>query len=570
MKQRQKIILRLLSSRLRVTSGVSDRLNRHRLVPLLCALLLVAAPFDTFADCDQCPKPKVILYDFAVEIPQPEERAGRGEWFALFFAGSRAGSELYNDKQCVRFLDGAALKDDSGEVGGSLIVAVDHPHLPPAGDIKGREYLFTGTVSGGPGNYHVNLSLQTACKRRIAHSASGSAATVDEANELAQTLARQELRPLLQTIRRFERDQRATNPKVALASNLGDILNMEPAKRDAKPFETVPIQFTLVDCDGEPLPGREISLTVQDERALKSYNGHFDVPKVTTGGNGKAKANFIVGGKKGVAIPRASFQFLHPTGCEGIDVDETSINVEGTAELYEVRFTYQQEKHVVGKRTETLPGGSQNDRLHEREELNMSCLGVWKNPPEAQRDGYIELRGKPVAGCEVSGEYSAIEIKRDRMFVSQAASGPGLTGSSLLHTGYLDRHTHGTPLHNAPVDLYFWYKGGDELDSSQFTISVPFEMRSSVSSGGLERITGGGKTFDTPFSDAQSDTSNTSFSGSVPDSKFTEKHASIVVTGTYESTENEQDIKTTETARIKAIITPIQKLADSAAASPRK
>ena len=545
-------------------------LRRRRLAPPLSALLLFAVPLVTFADCDQCPKPEVILYDFAVEIPRPEPGAGLGEWYDLFFAASRAGSELFNDNQCVRFLDGAALKDNSGEVGGPLIVGVDYAHLPPVGNIKGRDYLFTGSVSGGPGNYHVTLSLETACKRRVAHSASGSAATVEEAKELARPLARQEFRPLLQTIRRYERDQRATNPKVALASNFGDILTMEPAKREAKPFETVPIQFTLVDCDGQPLAGREISLTSQDDRTLIPYNGRFDVPKVTTDGNGKASANFIVGGKKGIAIPRASFQFLHPTGCEAIDVNETSINVEGTAALYEVRFTYQQDKHVVGERTETLPGGSQSNHLHEREELNMRCLGVWENPPEAQRDGYIELAGKPVAGCEVNGEYSAIEIKRDRMFVSQAASSPGLTGSSLLHTGYLDRHTYGNPLHDAPVDLYFWYKGGNELESSQFTISVPFEMRSSVSSGGLERITGGGKTFNTPFSDTQSDTSNTSFSGSVSDSKFTEKRASIVVTGTYESTENEMDIKTTWSARIKAIITPIQKLADSAAASPHK
>jgi len=535
MKQRQEIILRHLSSRLGVTGDTFSGLNRHRFVPLLSALLLFAVPVDTFAGCDQCPEPELILYDFTVDVPRPEPGNGLAAWYDLFFAGSRAGSELFNNSQCVRFFDGSRIQDNSGEVGGPLIVGIDYPHLPAAGDIMNREYLFTGSVSGDPGNYHVNLSLETGCKRRVAHSASGSAATVEEAKELARTLARQQFLPLLQTIRRFERDQRATNPKVAIGNNgAGDMLTMEPAKREAKPFETIPIQFTLVDCDGEPLAGREISLTPPDERALKSYNGHFDVPKVMTGGNGKANANFIVGGKKGVAIPRATFLFLRPTGCEGYAIDETSINVEGTAALYEVRFTYQQDKHVVGERTEALPGGSQSNHLHERQELKMSCLGVWENPPEAQRDGYIELTGKPVAGCEVSGEYSATEIKRDRQFVSQAASGPGLSGSSLLHIGYLDRHTHGTPLHTAPVDLYFWYKGGDALESSQFGIIVPFEVRSRVSSGGLDRVSGGGKTIETPFSDSQSDSSNTTFSGSVPDSKFTEKHASIVVTGTYE------------------------------------
>ena len=96
-------------------------------------------------------------------------------------------------------------------------------------------------------------------------------------------------------------------------------------------------------------------------------------------------------------------------------------------------------------------------------------------------------------------------------------------------------------------------------------ISIPFDTETHISSGGFDLITGGGKTIKTPYSDSQQDKSETFFSGSVPDSKFKRKRASIVVTGNYESTEDSVDGKTNWYSEIEAIITPVRDLKDSAA-----
>ena len=531
---------------------------------VVTSLLVLATP--GYADCDKCPKPDLIIYDFAVNVPEPENRTdgiGRGEWLDLFFAGPRAGTEISKDNQCVRMLSGAAFDQGKNELGGQMTVGVNHPFLPPAGDMKGRNYLFTGSVNGGPGSYSVNLSLEAACKRRVAHSASGSGTNSEELKDTAERLAGQEFRPLLETIREYERRVRATDPKVAIAANLSDTLKMEPSKREAKPFETVPVEFSLIDCDGEPLAGREIYLTPQGPGMRPSFNGSFDVATVTTDKSGKAKANFTVGGKTGVAIPRSQFLYVRPNGCDGVDVDEASINVDGSAALYELRFTYKQEKVRKGDLFEELPGGSKQNSVREHEDLGMRCLGIWRNSPDAIQEGYIELSGQPEAGCAVAGEYRYTQITNNRLFTSQESNSPDLSGSSFLHIGHQDTIIYGNPNPSGAVDLYFWYNE-DELESSQFGINVPFDTQTHLNSDGLDRVSGGGRTIDTPHSDSQSDQSQTSFSGSVVNSKFERKRASIVVTGTDMSTEENIDGKTIFSSEIKAIITPVRELNESA------
>lgn len=534
------------------------------LAPLL-GLSLFAWPGAGLTACDNCPKPDIIMYDFQVNVPRPEPGPGLGEWYDLFYASSRAGATLDTDRQCVRYLAGAALKGDgSGEVGGPLIVGIDHPHLPPAGNIQGRDYLFTGSVDGGPGNYSVTVRLEAACKRRVARSVTGSAPDVEGAKELGRTLTQQHFRPVIETIRAYERRRRDEDTSVAMAGYLAKILSMHPAKRDVKPFETVPIEFTLIDCDGKPLAGRKISLTTGgDKYLLPSYNGKFQSSEVTTNGDGKANADFVVGGKQGVAIPRAQFLFTRPTGCDALAIEETTLNVDATAEFYEVRFTYQQEKEASGDSTEPLPGGSQTFHYREREELNMRCLGVWRNPRESQMEGVIELSGAPEAGCAVSGEYRNVELRTDQAFVSSTASGPGLTGSTLRRSGRQDRLIHGQPNHQQPVDLFFRYKHGDDPETQQFNVSVPFLTQGSVTSGGLETISGGGRTITTPFSDSQSENSDTTFGAGLPDQTYAEERSSIVVTGVQETVSEEAGILTRWSGKLRAVITPVRELASS-------
>lgn len=534
-------------------------------IALTCLALMAAMPAHGQASCDKCPKPKVAIYDFSVNISRPEPGDGRlADWYDLFFVSDRAGSELHKDQMCVDFLNGGLLTVAS--TGEPFLVGIEHTYVPPPGSMANTDYLFSGSIDGQGSGYQLAMSLETGCERRIALSASAAFDTPAKGSSLAKELARERFRPLLSSIREFERKVRDSDPKYAIYARDSENFQMTPAKRKAKPFEAIPVTFTLIDCDGAPLPNRVITLAPGDNTPVRaSYNGTFEEPIVTTNGAGKATINFNVGGKRGFAIARAKFFYKNASGCEKYNYEETVIDVEGTAALYEVRFDYEQRQQVSWDISEPLDGGSKTARHRELNELDMSCVGVWENSADAQREGIIELSGAPIDGCFVTGAYRGTEMERGQTYVSQESAGPGLSSSSGLNTGLQDRQTLGNPINTdaEPVDLYFWYKGGDELDSSQFNIDVPFEMQSRVIYRGLERITGGGRVLDTPFSDSQSDTSQTSFSGSVTDSTYKEERASIVVSGTYESTETELGT-TTYFAKIRAVITPIKDLENSA------
>jgi len=318
----------------------SQSLHRGCGLAMLGLLLLtMIASLSSASECDNCPTPDVILYDFGVNIHQPDNIPGYSKWLGHFSAANFAGAEISKDRMCLLFSDGAVRS--ARESGEGLKVGADVAYTAPKGKIENGmiDYVFTGAVNQMGSGYQVNMALETACSRQTAISASASYSDPLDAKDVGAQLARDNFRPLFSKIREFEHRLRESDTRVAIDTTDGNF-DMEPKKRNARPSETVPVTLTLNDCDGEPLRNRIISLVPKSsEWGPSSHNGKFAATTATTDDSGKVIVGFTLGGAPGPATARAYFSYLRPSGCEMVDFSEAVINVDG-ARQYQGKATF--------------------------------------------------------------------------------------------------------------------------------------------------------------------------------------------------------------------------------------
>lgn len=576
-------------------------------IPVVVAAALVGLSGSAQSGCDQCPTPSVMQFDFDVQMVRPAPEVWNRDvnrFLQLLEADGVANDVVFNgNQQCIDF------KNGDMSVSGRLRIGKNVSFPPPPGSLDtGDDYLFTGEIRPEGEGYRIDMFLETTCSRQRVHSTSGRFTIPDtvkvnipEDSDYAKYLTDEywvrwlnnevddpppipkeyldpdwldELSaltsgafvPLLPRIRSFESRLRQTDRRHATYVD-DNGLHVVPEKRQVKPFETVPMEITLNDCDGEPLPGREILLDPGgDERFPPSVNGRFEEPSVTTDDAGKATANFTVGAKRGVAIANVGILYLMPSGCENGWTEEAVLDVDGSAALYEVSFEYEEGREVTADTTETLDGGSRSVSYRDWVELKMRCTGIWENSEEAQQDGAIELSGAPIAGCRVDGGYRGLKTVRERSDLHSPSGGPGLAASDYTRTAAESVETRGRPVapSEEPVDLFFSYEGADAADSSQFGIYVPFDMKSEATASSLEVVRAGGEVVRNPESDAQSSADRSPIAVGVPDMTYREERASIIVEGAYKTLETEDETTAERMGRVRAVITPLRSLDDAA------
>lgn len=257
------------------------------------------------------------LYDFEVTVPRPDSLGDLVNWYSLFYAAPGAAAPILAS-QCVGFIDGVFYRDATGTPSNSLKVGIDHPNTAPAGSLKGMDYLMTGTVSPDGSGFRLTLSLESACDRKKVITASGRFDRADQASALGADLARQSFIPIAEKIRAYERDVRSADMEVSMGGNNANLV-ADPLRRKASLNEKVPVTLTLIDCDGEPLAGRTISLAGNgNSMAPPSSKGSFAVSEAVTGSDGKVTVDFVVGTTRGTALTRAYFFHRTPFGCEAV------------------------------------------------------------------------------------------------------------------------------------------------------------------------------------------------------------------------------------------------------------
>lgn len=522
---------------------------------LSCAALialLFGAGGSVHASCDKCPERRVTLYDFDVTVPRPDSLADMANWYFLFYAAPGAASAIFTP-QCAQFIDAAFYRDTSGVPSKSLTVGIDHPNTAPSGSMKGMDYLLTGTVGPDGSGYKLTLSLETACDRKKVATASQHFDRADQASTVAADLARQKFVPIAEIIRSYERDVRSADPQVSIGGYNAK-LTVDPVRRKASMGEKIPVTLTLIDCDGEPLAGRTISLTGGGKAAPPSSNGTFAAAEATTGSDGKVTVDFTVGSTNGTALARAYFFHKTPFGCEAVAVDEAAIEVGGSAAYYQVRYEYE-ETHIMEFKYEEQPTPTwiKTTRKTDSRHTVFSGSAVFKNTANALGGSLVELEGAGLEGGLMNGSYvQSIHFTANENYSDAIAT--------IRSANYEDRITEGAPIRSdsALPDFFVSLDPDDLGESSQFSFTLPFALHGTVTGYGFEVTMASGKVFDTSSSVNETNSDETVFGPEIKIiNHYSMKDSAFHVEGALDTAWSAEGTDTELHGKLSATVAPI-------------
>lgn len=519
----------------------------------LFPLLPLATGTASAAACDKCPERRIALYDFNVTVPRPDSLADMAVWYSLFYAGSGAGSAVFKS-QCARFIDANFYRDASGVPSNSLKVGIDHPNTAPAGNLKGMDYLLTGSVAPEGSGFKLTMALECACNRKKVLTATRSFASADQASTAAAELANQKFVPIADILRGFERDTRSADPDVSIGG-YNSKLTVDPVKRKAALNEKVPVTLTLTDCDGEPLAGRTISLTGGgNASAPPSSNGAFIATEATTGSDGKVTVEFQVGSKKGAAMARAYFFHKTPFGCEAVAVDEAAIEVDGSADYYQLRYEYEETRNMTTNYEEKpTPTWIKTSRRTQFKRLYLTGAAVFKNIAGAFGGDDVELEGAGLDdGIAVGSYQEAIHFIANENYSDNIAT--------IRRANFEDRFTEGSPFRTdtEQPDFFVALVSDDLEGSSQFSFTVPFALKGTVFGHGYEIVSASGQVFDTSSSVDESSSSEIHLGPMVKIiNRITSRDSAFHIDGFLDTSWSENGTDTELRGKFTATVAPI-------------
>jgi hypothetical protein len=285
--------------------------------------------------CELCQHARVAGYDLQMLAQRPATPLPN--WLSLFMIGMSVRGLLFNQDQCTTHIDGKVLNANTIS-GGKLRIGGEYADVPPAGPIEQVDYLIDGIIQGGSAGYQVTVVIETAISREAVKSTSFSLAYNFTPDQLTAGInkAVADLGPLGKTIYDFEISKRDGDTRYALGENgrPGAAKNMHVSPKDTslKIGQSTTVEITLLDCDGEPLADREVSLVDETDDKLGllpgTIGGTVTPSQVHTDGSGKATVTFQAGSIPGVAVIRAHSIYLRPPGNKLAFLGEGYVSIE--------------------------------------------------------------------------------------------------------------------------------------------------------------------------------------------------------------------------------------------------
>ena len=261
-------------------------------------------------DCAQCKSRVVVMYDLDVQAA-PEDStdatAITNYWKLFLIAKGTTDYFMNSDasRNCFVFHDGAFFTQvDSLPPQTGMKFGYTHANLPPSGPISDAvgDYLISGTVTGGAGQYNVTINLETAVSREVVKSVSMPYTFNLEPFDVGRSLGAQ-LSPLYQTIMDFEKKKRDGGEPWAIMPTIV----LTPDKTQLNTNESTNITLVFKDCDEQPLPSRSIT-------TFEISGGQLDKTSVTTDDNGTAIVKFTAGSSATVANVGAQYLYKRAIG----------------------------------------------------------------------------------------------------------------------------------------------------------------------------------------------------------------------------------------------------------------
>ena len=266
-------------------------------------------------ECKECPKRNIGLFDLDVWIKNPAEKdssyTGQRQyqnWVELFMVAGGVHEVLFNEdpsKECLTYYDGqmAVLADWDQD---NYTHGKNQASLPPAPGLSDAvDYWVTGVIAKQEADDLTVIKVYV--------EASGTGETAVEASapydynisgmENGRRVA-QQLLPLMEKIRDFEKRKRDEEDRIAIGPYEGATLELKPAKEKIETSEKVKVNIRLLDCDDFPLKNMEVK--------LEARGGTFNPSEVTTDDSGEATTEFKADNTPGKFRLPFEFEFRYP------------------------------------------------------------------------------------------------------------------------------------------------------------------------------------------------------------------------------------------------------------------
>jgi hypothetical protein len=243
-------------------------------------------------ECQECPKRDLAIFDldiFQREPPEPGSGLDEADWLEMFMVAGGMLDAFFNEdpsRDCLNFFDGQMVTiNEWGEdnyTHGSTSLSLP----PPSGMSENIEYLVTGLIAKqiSDGVYVIKAFVQTGGTGETVVEATAPYDFSVSGTQNGKNIA-QQLMPLMEKIRDFEKRKRDEVPEIVIDANgKGAELEIKPEKEKVKGGKSTQVEIKLIDCDGVPIKDMNVTLTAE--------GGSFDPEKVKTDGDGKADSKF--------------------------------------------------------------------------------------------------------------------------------------------------------------------------------------------------------------------------------------------------------------------------------------
>lgn len=268
--------------------------------------------------CEECKQRTIIIYDNNVTVPVPdynsmpvnEQQAAYSEWINLYYIVGGVKKYANEDASADCFMRlCSAFFTQTDSINTSIKFGQGYPNTAPSGSVASGDYIISGVVTGNSAGYSLQLNLETANSREVVKSAVVNFSKGYDPFQIGYNAA-SSFGTLYNTCLDFEKKKRDEGDPYAIRPEIKAV----PQKTSLKRNESTEVEFTLKDCDEQPLKNRKIDLTAD--------NGSFDPQSITTDDNGKAKAKFTAGDNTGVAKINGVYAYRMPTESSSLSASD--------------------------------------------------------------------------------------------------------------------------------------------------------------------------------------------------------------------------------------------------------
>jgi len=310
---------------------------------LIIPALVLSLQFSGYSQCEDCDTRTVAQYDLKVTVTPPAPgSSGEIATFCklLSLTGALAGYFSTGDPDigCISY----TLINPMFPADSSNYLYKAQSQLDPPGS-SGYDYCLWGNVSGSSGGYYAEVTLavgKTQLPLKVAGASFGD--DFDPAAVASQLGA--QLISLYVNIMDYERDKRDGGEPYAMAPEI----TMKPDKFKLDFNESTGIQITVLDCDGEPLKNRQISLSAE--------GGTIDSEQVTTDDQGKSFVLFTAGTQPEIGMVQAEFEFTTPPeNTRDCPVEPAVMQIQKPEDAWFVLGTYRTTTNSNFREEQSIP-----------------------------------------------------------------------------------------------------------------------------------------------------------------------------------------------------------------------